>query len=98
MLLTLFERYSQLLQRTFSADFEKVRPLSPRRRFLPPSTRACPNEELTVVRIQIVIDDDHQPMVVNDPDEFDKVVSVTWLPPDGDWSVEGLKACAYPLP
>jgi hypothetical protein len=27
LLLTLFERYSQLLQRTFSADFEKVRPV-----------------------------------------------------------------------
>lgn len=31
LLLTLFERYSQLLQRTFSADFEKVRlTVSPR--------------------------------------------------------------------
>ncbi|GAA5885896.1 hypothetical protein JCM3774_002257, partial [Rhodotorula dairenensis] len=54
LLLTLFERYSQLLQRTFSADFEKI-----------------------------VVDDDHQTMVVNDADEFDKVVSVTWLPPSG---------------
>ncbi|POY70555.1 hypothetical protein BMF94_6469 [Rhodotorula taiwanensis] len=69
LLLTLFERYSQLLQRTFSADFEKI-----------------------------VIDDDHQPMVVNDADEFDKVVSVTWLPANGEWSVEQLKGPSrFPL-
>ncbi|KAK4057758.1 Rab GTPase-binding exocyst subunit S15 [Microbotryomycetes sp. JL221] len=51
LLLTLFERYSQLLQRKFSGDFE-----------------------------QIVLDDDHQSMVVNDVDEFDKVISISWLP------------------
>ncbi|GAA5981050.1 hypothetical protein JCM10908_003964 [Rhodotorula pacifica] len=69
LLLTLFERYSQLLQRTFSADFEKI-----------------------------VVDDDHQPMVVNDSDEFDKVISVTWLPASGEWSVEQLKSGSrFPL-
>ncbi|GAA5966111.1 hypothetical protein JCM8115_004938 [Rhodotorula mucilaginosa] len=69
LLLTLFERYSQLLQRTFSADFEKI-----------------------------VVDDDHQPMVVNDADEFDKVVSVTWLPPSGEWSLDQLRAGSrFPL-
>ena len=31
-------------------------------------------------------------MVVNDADEFDKVVSVTWLPPSGEWSIDQLKA------
>lgn len=38
-----------------------------------------------------MLDDDHQPMVVNDEEEFGKVVSVTWLPPDGEWSAEQLK-------
>lgn len=39
-----------------------------------------------------MVDDDHQPMVVNDADEFDKVVSVTWLPPSGEWSIDQLRA------
>ncbi|GAA6046541.1 hypothetical protein JCM3770_006200 [Rhodotorula araucariae] len=68
LLLTLFERYSELLQRRFSADFEKI-----------------------------VLDDDHQPMVVNDDEEFSKVVSVTWLPPDGEWSAEQLRQPGFPL-
>ncbi|BGP21260.1 exocyst complex component, sec15 subunit [Rhodotorula toruloides] len=68
LLLTLFERYSQLLQRTFSADFEKI-----------------------------VVDDDHQPMVINDEEEFGKVVSVTWLPSSGEWSAEQLKSTGFPL-
>ncbi|GAA6041621.1 hypothetical protein JCM8097_007771 [Rhodosporidiobolus ruineniae] len=68
LLLTLFERYSQLLQRKFSGDFE-----------------------------QIVLDDDHQPMVVNDAEEFEKVVSVSWLPSQGEWSAEELKQPGFPL-
>lgn len=43
--------------------------------------------------LQIVLDDDHQPMVVNDEDEFSKVLSVTWLPADGEWSAAQLKQC-----
>lgn len=57
LLLTLFERYSELLQRKFGADFE-----------------------------QIVLDDDHQSMVVNDLDEFTKVATVSFLPHSGEWS------------
>ncbi|SCZ91409.1 BZ3500_MvSof-1268-A1-R1_Chr1-2g01390 [Microbotryum saponariae] len=68
LLLTLFERYSQLLQRKFSGDFE-----------------------------QIVLDDDHQSMVVNDAEEFDKVVSVSWLPASGEWSADELKTPGFPL-
>ncbi|GAA5918475.1 hypothetical protein JCM1841_003987 [Sporobolomyces salmonicolor] len=68
LLLTLFERYSQLLQRKFSGDFE-----------------------------QIVLDDDHQPMVVNDAEEFEKVVSVSWLPAQGEWSAEDLRSPGFPL-
>lgn len=47
----------------------------------------------TLVCPQIVVDDDHQPMVINDEEEFGKVVSVTWLPSSGEWSAEQLKSC-----
>ncbi|KAI5477595.1 exocyst complex component, sec15 subunit [Pseudohyphozyma bogoriensis] len=68
LLLTLFERYSELLQRKFSGDFE-----------------------------QIVLDDDHQSMVVNDAEEFEKVVSVSWLPSTGEWSALELQIPGFPL-
>lgn len=51
VLVTLFERYSELLLRKFSTDFD-----------------------------QIVSDDDNQPMMVNDQEEFDQVSGVCWLP------------------
>lgn len=51
VLITLFERYSELLLRKFSTDFD-----------------------------QIVSDDDNQPMMVNDQEEFDQVSGVCWLP------------------
>ncbi|WVQ82288.1 hypothetical protein IAT38_004416 [Cryptococcus sp. DSM 104549] len=50
LLITLFERYSELLLRKFSTDFD-----------------------------QIVSEDDNQPMMVNDPEEFDQVAGVCWL-------------------
>ncbi|GAA6018183.1 hypothetical protein JCM11491_005623 [Sporobolomyces phaffii] len=74
LLLTLFSRYSQLLQRKFSGDFE-----------------------------QIVLEDDHQPMVVNDRQEFEKVCQVSWLPTGGEeqafpeWSKEELAKPGFPL-
>lgn len=37
-----------------------------------------------------MIDDDHQSMVVNNADEYEKVVSVSWLPASGEWSAEEL--------
>mgnify|MGYP000046215738 CR=1 FL=1 len=40
---------------------------------------------------QIVLDDDHQSMVVNDAEEYEKVVSVSWLPASGEWSAEELQ-------
>jgi hypothetical protein len=51
VLITLFERYSELLLRKFSADFD-----------------------------QIVSEDDDQPMMVSDQEEFDQVSGVCWLP------------------
>lgn len=80
LLLTLFKRYSELLQRKFSGDFEQVRftctisGLSNSHRFP-----------------QIVFDDDHQSMVVKDKEEFDKVISVSWLPATGEWSADSLE-------
>ncbi|KAG7562727.1 hypothetical protein FFLO_01788 [Filobasidium floriforme] len=50
LLMTLFERYSNLLQRKFSAEFD-----------------------------QIVMEDDNQPMMVQNQEEFDQVVSACWL-------------------
>ncbi|OCF36896.1 hypothetical protein I316_01494 [Kwoniella heveanensis BCC8398] len=50
LLITLFERYSELLLRKFSTDFD-----------------------------QIVSEDDNQPMMVNDQEEFDQVAGVCWL-------------------
>ncbi|KAK4689058.1 exocyst complex component 6, partial [Tremellales sp. Uapishka_1] len=50
LLITLFQRYSELLLRKFSTDFD-----------------------------QIVSEDDNQPMMVNDQEEFDQVAGVCWL-------------------
>jgi hypothetical protein len=91
LLLTLFERYSQLLQRKFSGDFEQVRP-DVLLRFLPVPAQARRLIEDGFLE-QIVLDDDHQPMVVNDAEEFEKVVSVSWLPSEGEWSAEELRGC-----
>ncbi|WWC70274.1 uncharacterized protein I206_104224 [Kwoniella pini CBS 10737] len=52
LLITLFERYSELLLRKFSTDFD-----------------------------HIVSEDDNQPMMVNDQEEFDQVAGVCWLAP-----------------
>jgi hypothetical protein len=48
---------------------------------------------LTWAISKIVLDDDHQSMVVNDAEEFDKVVSVSWLPSSGEWSAAELQGC-----
>ncbi|MCJ1375532.1 hypothetical protein MMC20_006769 [Loxospora ochrophaea] len=52
-LLTLFEKYSELLKRRFSDDFQ-----------------------------EIVSTDDYMPMPINNHDEYDKVVNVSWYTPD----------------
>lgn len=45
---------------------------------------------------QIVLDDDHQPMTVNNEDEFSKVVEVSFLPEQGEWAQENLITSGYP--
>ncbi|KAK5004135.1 Rab GTPase-binding exocyst subunit S15 [Cryomyces antarcticus] len=55
LLLTLFEKYAQLLKKRFSDDFQ-----------------------------EIVSTDDYMPMPINNLDEYDKVVNVSWYTPDKD--------------
>ena len=52
-LLTLFDKYAELLKRRFSDDFQ-----------------------------EIVSTDDYMPMPINNIDEYDKVVNVSWYTPD----------------
>ncbi|MCJ1323018.1 hypothetical protein MMC15_008369 [Xylographa vitiligo] len=52
-LLTLFEKYAELLKRRFSDDFQ-----------------------------EIVSTDDYMPMPINNLDEYEKVVNVSWYTPD----------------
>lgn len=53
LLMTVFEKYSQLLKDRFSEDFQ-----------------------------EIVSTDDYMPMPINTPDEYDKVVNVSWYTPE----------------
>ncbi|KAK4985783.1 Rab GTPase-binding exocyst subunit S15 [Elasticomyces elasticus] len=55
LLLTLFDKYAQLLKKRFSDDFQ-----------------------------EIVSTDDYMPMPINNLDEYDKVVNVSWYTPDKD--------------
>ncbi|KAK1924132.1 putative rsec15 [Papiliotrema laurentii] len=66
LLVTLFQRYSELLLRKFSVDFD-----------------------------QIVSEDDNQPMMVNDQEEFDQVVGVCWL---ATGEAESLAIHGFPQP
>jgi len=36
------------------------------------------------LRTQIVSTDDYMPMPINNPDEYDKVINVSWYTPDKD--------------
>ncbi|KAI4855461.1 exocyst complex subunit Sec15-like protein, partial [Aureobasidium sp. EXF-8846] len=55
LLLTIFDKYAQLLKQRFSEDFQ-----------------------------EIVSTDDYMPMPINNPDEYDKVINVSWYTPDKD--------------
>lgn len=45
--------------------------------------------------LQIIDEDENQAMVVNDHEDFDRVVSVSWLPADGPWSETTLRSLAF---
>lgn len=66
LLITLFERYSKLLLRKFSADFDEA-------------SHMLAWRQIADLWMQIVSNDDNQPMWVNDQDEFDQVSGVCWL-------------------
>lgn len=65
LLITLFERYSELLRRKFSSDFDQA--------------SHGPYWSGRVLILQIVQEDDNQPMMVNDAEEFEQVAGVCWL-------------------
>lgn len=69
-LLTLFEKYAELLKRRFSEDFQEVD--LPYLKYL----------FLTDVPVKIVSTDDYMPMPISNLDEYDKVVNVSWFTPD----------------
>jgi exocyst complex component 6 len=69
-LLTLFEKYAELLKRRFSEDFQEV---------------GFPSSQvlfLTDIPMKIVSTDDYMPMPISNLDEYDKVVNVSWFTPD----------------
>jgi len=70
-LLTLFEKYAELLKRRFSDDFQEV-------------FGVTLVELLATDLNQIVSTDDYMPMPISNLDEYDKVVNVSWFTPDKD--------------
>lgn len=66
-LLTLFEKYAELLKRRFSEDFQEVSSLI--------NYIRCVAE----VRGQIVSTDDYMPMAINSLEEYEKVLNVSWF-------------------
>ncbi len=71
-MLTLFEEYAQLLKRSFSDDFQEVSV---------PAINRWPKAKVLTIS-QIVSTDDYMPMPVNNLDEYEKVVNVSWYTPD----------------
>lgn len=71
-LLTLFKRYADLLKTRFSDDFQEVT-CHPNR----VSHDAC-----TYCPRKIVSTDDYMPMPIQTPEEFDKVLNVSWYNPE----------------
>jgi exocyst complex component 6 len=64
-LLSLFEKYAELLKRRFSDDFQEVHIFHPTLFVLADHN-------------QIVSTDDYMPMPINNMEEFEKVVNVSW--------------------
>jgi hypothetical protein len=65
-LLTLFQKYSELLKRKFSVEFENVSTYS----------LGLPDN------MQIVGSDDYMPMPINTTEEYDNIMRVCWYFPD----------------
>ncbi|KAH9449038.1 hypothetical protein MJO28_010169 [Puccinia striiformis f. sp. tritici] len=54
------------------------------------------NEKFSIEFEQFIKEDDHQPMMINNEDEFDKVIEVSFLPNQGNWTKEELSKQAFP--
>ena len=68
-LLNIFEKYAELLKRRFSDDFAEV----------------GTDEALAwaiLITWQIVSTDDYMPMPIDNAEQFDKVISVSWYTPE----------------
>lgn len=72
------------MERKYSLEFEQVR--------LVCFCALLPFDSL--LDIQIIDEDENQAMVVNDQEDFDRVVSVSWLPSEGPWSEAVLRSRA----
>ncbi|KAI5209385.1 exocyst complex subunit Sec15-like protein [Aureobasidium subglaciale] len=68
LLLTIFDKYAQLLKQRFSEDFQ-----------------------------EIVSTDDYMPMPINNPDEYDKVINVSWYTPEKDREQQNSFPCVLPF-
>lgn len=68
-LLTLFEKYADLLKKRFSDDFQEVS-----------HNTVAPTFLLTI--LEIVSTDDYMPMPIQSPEEFNKVLNVSWYHPE----------------
>lgn len=73
-LLTLFHKYAELLKRRFSDDFQEVCSAQ----WLITCTSCLANP----VADQIVSTDDYMPMQIQSPEEYEKVVNVSWFTQD----------------
>lgn len=87
LLLTLFDKYSSLLKKRFSDDFQEVWKSWTKREI---------NADLS---LQIVSTDDYMPMPINNADEYTKVISVSWYtPPVGQERPEDIPyPCVLPF-
>jgi len=65
----LFEKYATLLERQFSKRFKDVRNVYPEKLV----------DNLSSYTLQIVVQDDYQPMHVDKQTEKDAVLKVVWL-------------------
>ncbi len=75
-MLTLFDKYAELLRRRFSEDFQEVLSSS--------IFNISIFQLLTWLPSQIVSTDDYMPMAINSQEEFDKVLNVSWYTPEQD--------------
>lgn len=100
LLVTLFKNYADLLKRRFSDDFQEVGNFalflylimcSFLRSFFPlfPFSSSILFADMTT---KIVSTDDYMPMPIQTPEEFDKVLNVSWYTPNEPQE----QACVFP--